>query len=102
MPVNEESSAFSMGQGCPTHGDEHMKECTMCGTEFCRICLPKSTVCPDCSEQDEDEDEEKSDFDDTKNLGDAAEDEGEPEKEEETEEKPPSEDLMDEDGLRQL
>ncbi len=70
MTVDEETGLFSMGQGCPVHGDEYMKECSMCGTEFCRICVPRSAVCPDCSEQQEDEEEEEEapDFDDVKNL----------------------------------
>ena len=37
----------------------------MCGTEFCRKCFPKTSVCPDCAESAEDEDEdEEEDFDD--------------------------------------
>ena len=87
MAVNEESNAFGMGQGCSVHGDEHMKECSMCGAEFCRICLPRSTVCPDCAEQtDDDEDKDSSDFDDITRVGTVVEDadEEKEEKEEET------------------
>ena len=74
MTVNEESNAFGMGQGCAIHGDEHMKECSMCGAEFCRICVPRSIVCPDCAEQTEDE-KDNSDFDDITRIGDVVEDE---------------------------
>lgn len=91
MAVNEESSYFAMGQGCPVHGDEYMRECTMCGAEFCRVCHPKSAVCPDCAEQEGEEEEEETgdmpDFDDVNDLDevldddkfDDAEDEEEPE-----------------------
>ena len=76
MAVNEESNAFGMGLGCAIHGDEHMKECSMCGNEFCRICVPRSAVCPDCVEQTDDEDEkDNSDFDDIPRVGDVVEDE---------------------------
>ena len=89
MAVDEESNAFGMGQGCPVHGDDHMRECSMCGAEFCRICVPRSTVCPDCAEQTEEEDDEtkdSSDFDDITRVGTVVEDEDEEkeEKEEET------------------
>jgi hypothetical protein len=96
MSVNEESNAFGMGQGCSVHGDEHMKECSMCGAEFCRICVPRSTVCPDCAEQSDDDDEEKdsSDFDDITRVGTVVEDADE-EKEEKTEES--TEDIVEED-----
>jgi len=71
MAVNEETGIFGMDQGCAVHGDEHMRECSMCGAEFCRVCFPKTAVCPDCSEQEEEEEdtEENPDFDDVSNLG---------------------------------
>ena len=50
MALNEESNAFGMGQGCAVHGDEHIRECSMCGAEFCRVCVPRSAICPDCVE----------------------------------------------------
>ena len=97
MAVEEESNAYGMGAGCPVHGDERMKECSMCGTEFCRICFPRSAVCPDCAEQVDDEDDEEndtSDFDDITRVGTVVEDD-----EEETEEKgeDATEDMMDPD-----
>ena len=68
-------------------GDEHMKECSMCGAEFCKICFPKSSVCPDCADTAEDEDDEDAeadpDFDDVKKLDDVLEDDEEEEEEEE-------------------
>ena len=77
MSVDEESNAYGLGGGCPVHGDEYMKECSMCGAEFCRMCVPKSAVCPDCANEEEDEEveeeeEEESsnpDFDDVSDLG---------------------------------
>lgn len=83
-----ESSAFGVEPGCPTHGDEHMRECTMCGAEFCRLCHPRSSVCPDCSEQDDDEDTEVED-------GEEAAEEEEDEKEEESEPEAPPGELLD-------
>ena len=81
MTVDEETGLFGMGQGCPVHGDDHMKECSMCGAEFCRICVPRSAVCPDCADQNEDEDEEDApDFDDVPNLDEILEDDKEAEK----------------------
>ena len=72
MAVEEESNAYGMGAGCAVHGDEHMKECSMCGAEFCRICFPRSTVCSDCLEQSEEDDfetKDSSDFDDITRVG---------------------------------
>jgi len=78
MAVNEETGFYAMGQGCPVHGDEYMRECSMCGAEFCRMCVPKSAVCPDCANEEEDEEEEEEeeeekgsgpDFDDVSDLG---------------------------------
>jgi len=94
MSVDEESNAFGMGQGCSVHGDDHMKECSMCGAEFCRICLPRTAVCPDCAEQSEDDDEEKdsSEFDDITRVGTVVEDEEKEEKEDES-----TEDVVEED-----
>jgi hypothetical protein len=98
MAVDEETSIFGMEQGCPVHGDEHMKECRMCGAEFCRVCFPKSTVCPECADPS-DEDEEDADFDDVGNLNEVLDDD-EDEKEEKDEEEIPPEDLVDEEDRR--
>ena len=97
MAVNEETSIFGLEQGCPVHGDEHMKECSMCGTEFCRVCFPKTTVCPECADQAEDDEAEESpDFDDVSNLDEVLEDDEEDEKDEKKEEEEvPPEDLVD-------
>jgi hypothetical protein len=96
MAVDEESNAYGMGAGCPVHGDEHMKECSMCGAEFCRICVPRSTVCPDCAEQSEDEDDDtkdSSDFDDITRIGTVVEEDGEKEEKDDD----ATEDVIDED-----
>jgi len=60
-----------MQQGCPIHGDDHMRECSMCGYEFCRFCRPDSLVCSDCTEEMDDDDDllgERRDFQDVSNL----------------------------------
>ena len=65
----EAGNMFAMGAGCPIHGEEHMRECAACGVEFCRVCCPRSLVCPNCAE-DEEEVEEKGepDFEDVRKL----------------------------------
>ena len=70
----------------------------MCGAEFCRICFPRSTVCPDCAEQTEDDDEEKdtSDFDDITRVGTVVEDDEKDEKEEKDDES--TEDITEDDS----
>ena len=101
MAVNEETSIFGMDQGCPVHGDEHMKECSMCGAEFCKVCFPKTTVCPDCADPSEEEEEEKDpDFDDVSNLDEVLDGDEEEEKEEKDEEEIPPEDLVDDEDRR--
>jgi hypothetical protein len=85
MGSSEDTGMFGMGQGCSAHGDEHMKECTMCGAEFCRACFPRATVCPDCAEQAEEEEEDESknpDFDDVSNLDEVLEEKDDAEDEE--------------------
>lgn len=86
MALNEETGAYNMGEGCAVHGDEHMKECSMCGAEFCRLCHPRTTVCPDCAEQSDDDEE----------LEEEEEGEEEEEDEEEDEEKGFTDDYGDE------
>ena len=54
MSMEEEDPFFAFGEGCAVHGDGHMRECTMCGVEFCARCFPRSVVCPDCADVDED------------------------------------------------
>ena len=90
MARDEHSSAFGVEPGCPAHGDEHMRECSMCGAEFCRLCHPRSAVCPDCAEQEDDEDSDAEDVEDEK-------EEEEDEKEEEEEQTPPPGELLDAD-----
>lgn len=57
---DEEFSPYSgFGTGCELHGEDFLRECTMCGIEFCAACFPNSALCPDCAAQAEfDEDEE--------------------------------------------
>ena len=69
MSYDDESNLFAAGgQGCPVHGDDHLRECTMCGTEFCAACGSNSHLCPECLENSADEDEDEPDFEDVDNL----------------------------------
>ena len=98
MLSDDVTGMFGVEPGCPTHGDEHMRECSMCGTEFCRRCFPRSAVCPDCADQTDDEDEkDNSDFDDITRVGMVVDDEDE-EGEEKTEDS--TEDVGEEDRER--
>jgi hypothetical protein len=72
MSRDEEEVMFNLGEGCMVHGDEYMRECRMCGVEFCAKCAP-GTVCPDCAENQDDD------------LDEGTEDEGEGEADEEGE-----------------
>ena len=52
MNEEEEFSPFGgFGSGCDIHGEEYLRECTMCGIEFCSACFPQSTLCSDCAAQ---------------------------------------------------
>ena len=44
--------------GCPVHGEDYMRECTVCGAEFCTACFPNSDVCGECADQGVDLDDE--------------------------------------------
>lgn len=68
---DEEFSPYGgFGSGCEVHGEDYLRECTMCGIEFCSACFPNSTLCPDCAAQGEiDGDlEEESQTDEEKEL----------------------------------
>ena len=52
------------GSGCDVHGEDYLRECTMCGTEFCSVCFPNSSLCSDCSAQAEFEEEDDENADD--------------------------------------
>lgn len=109
MAAHDETSIYGIGQGCPVHGDELMKECNMCGAEFCRACFPRSSVCPDCAEQyeegedeegaEDEEAEEEADFEDVSKVKDVLADDKDVEEEDEGFE-PPEEDLDEEDRAR--
>lgn len=53
--------------GCPVHGEDYMRECTVCGAEFCTACFPNSDVCEECAEG--------ADLDDEEGFGDGDADE---------------------------
>jgi hypothetical protein len=56
MGWDESNQLFGMGQECPEHGDEKMRECRLCGQDFCIGCFPGSAVCPGCAEEAEEDD----------------------------------------------
>lgn len=66
MSFDDDAEFMSIGGGCPIHGDDAMQECRMCGVEFCGRCFPRSTVCPECAEDVDEEDD--PDFEDVENL----------------------------------
>ena len=47
------------GGGCPVHGEDYMRECSVCGEEFCALCFPNSDVCEECTAQGRDLDDEE-------------------------------------------
>ena len=65
----DEENIFGLFQGCPIHGEEFMRECTVCSAEFCGQCFPGVSICPNCSaEVDEDELDSDPDFSDVDDL----------------------------------
>lgn len=51
--------------------EEHWRECSMCGVEFCGKCFPRSRFCPTCVEEvalGDDEEDEDPDFVDLPNV----------------------------------
>ena len=46
------------GGGCSVHGEDYMRECSVCGMEFCTACFPHSSVCEECADQGRDLDED--------------------------------------------
>ena len=77
----EEFSPFGgYSSGCELHGEDFLRECTMCGIEFCSACFPRSRLCPDCANQAEFDDEEEEPTEEEKQillLGDFNDDEPE-------------------------
>ena len=63
----DDTGVFGLEQGCPVHGEDAMRECSMCGGEFCRECYPTS-ICPECAEQQVEDEEQSPDFEDVQNL----------------------------------
>lgn len=47
--IDHDDDIFHTGEGCHLHGEENIRECTMCGLEFCSRCHPNSLVCEDCA-----------------------------------------------------
>ncbi len=53
--MDEDDFQYMASEGCPLHGDEYIRECALCGAEFCIRCFPNSQICPDCAEEANDE-----------------------------------------------
>jgi hypothetical protein len=69
MALIDGEGIFGMGQGCDLHGDDRMRECNLCGIEFCTLCSPRSIMCPGCtSETAAAELEDDPDFEDAHNV----------------------------------
>jgi hypothetical protein len=50
------------GEGCSIHGEDYMRECSVCGEEFCMQCFPGSDVCEECAAQGRDLDDDEDGF----------------------------------------
>lgn len=48
------------GSGCDIHGENYLRECSVCGAEFCFACFSQSALCADCAAQGEMEDDEEA------------------------------------------
>lgn len=65
----EEFSPFGgFTSGCDIHGEDSLRECTMCGIEFCSACFPQSALCSDCAAQGDLDDEEEEPIGEEKEL----------------------------------
>lgn len=54
--LRDDDENFTDGSpSCGVHGSNYLRECGMCGEEFCARCYPGSTTCPTCTAQMEDE-----------------------------------------------
>lgn len=53
MEDEEYSPYGAYSTGCDIHGENFLRECTMCGIEFCAACVPNSALCSDCAAQAE-------------------------------------------------
>ena len=53
MEDEEYSPYGAYSSGCDIHGENFLRECTMCGIEFCAACFPNSALCSDCAAQAE-------------------------------------------------
>ena len=51
MEEEEFSTYGAFSSGCDIHGEDFLRECTMCGIEFCAACFPNSALCSDCAAQ---------------------------------------------------
>ena len=71
---DEDINLYGLSQGCPIHGDDNMRECHVCGHEFCKSCFSGSSVCQECAAEreeglDDDFDDPEPDFEDVSNVG---------------------------------
>ena len=68
MKEEEFTQCGGYGSGCEIHGEGFLRECTMCGIEFCSVCFPQSTLCPDCAAQGDSEIGEEEPTEEEKGL----------------------------------
>lgn len=65
----EEFSPYGgLGNGCDLHGEDFLRECTMCGIEFCAACFPHSALCQECAAQGEFDDDDEEPVGEDKDL----------------------------------
>jgi hypothetical protein len=63
MSSDDDELIFPFGNGCMLHGEDHLRECAKCGTEFCSKCH-KGNCCEECSTwEDEDPEDEMGEAD---------------------------------------
>jgi hypothetical protein len=53
---DEDNILFGLGSGCMIHGEEFIRECRVCGTEYCAQCYPGQSVCSNCVGHEEEAD----------------------------------------------
>jgi hypothetical protein len=70
MSLSAEETFFGLTPGCPTHGEEYVRECSMCGIEFCTRCFRHSVVCSECALEasNDDDPDDEPDFKDVTHL----------------------------------
>ena len=68
MEEDEFTPYGAFSSGCDIHGEDFLRECTMCGIEFCSACFPQSRLCSDCAAQGDIGDDEEEPTEEEKEL----------------------------------